>query len=268
MQWLSTSLVFIVWCSPGISAESPQAQLLHAETLHKKKQYAESLALADRLLSVPEVAAGAHKLSGANLALLGRGPEAELRFLKAVELAPKDAMALYYLGFARFRTFKYAEAVAPLRKAIELNPTHAESYYTLAVALEWCQDPSGAEKVYRRLIPLTANTPGEAGRPQLFLGRLLVTHGRYREAIEPLENAVRLLPKSAEALKYLGRAYRQVDRNDDALRVFKAAVSLTPADSEVRYLLMRTYRALGQDEQANAEAKAVESMTVTNETRK
>jgi tetratricopeptide (TPR) repeat protein len=265
MRCTIPSLAFLACYTVSAQVDSPQALLLQAEALHKQKQYAQSLAAAERLLTVPEVALAAYKLSGANLALLGRGPDAELRFQKAVELGPKDALAWYYLGFARFRIFKYREALDPLRKAIELNPHHTDSYYTLAVALEWLQEPAEAEKVYRKLIPLTAKIAGEAARTNLFLGRLLVTQSRYRDALDPLESAARLMPKSAEALKYLGRVYRQLERNEDALRVFETAVTLAPEDRELRYLLMRTYSALGKHQQADAEAKAIEGLAVTRE---
>ena len=251
----------VLAASCAIAAEpSPRERLVEAWSLYKNNRCAEAVAIADKLLDVVAVAPDAHKLSGICLAQLGRGPEAASRFLKAVEIAPEDAMAWFYLGFARLRMFRHSEAVAPLRRAIELNPGHAEAYYNLGIALEQSQQVAEAEKLYRRMVDIMGEIAGEAGRPQLFLGRMLVHNGRHAEAVAPLEVAAQRMPKSADALKFLGRAYRHVGRDEEALRVLEAALAINADDREVKYLLMRAYVALGREELAREQAKSIEAL--------
>jgi tetratricopeptide (TPR) repeat protein len=63
---------------------------------------------------------------------------------------------------------------------------------------------------------------------------LLLRKDDYAKAVPILEKAVALLPGSAEANFYLGRAYHMTLRPKDALAPFKRAVELAPSNLDYR----------------------------------
>ncbi|MCE2542567.1 MAG: tetratricopeptide repeat protein, partial [Acidobacteria bacterium] len=82
------------------------------------------------------------------------------------------------------------EAVAPLRRAMELQPDVAEAHNNLALAL--------------------------------------LQAGRAREALQPLRRAVELRPEYAEARYNLAHALSAADQPDAAAEEFRAALQLEP----------------------------------------
>jgi tetratricopeptide (TPR) repeat protein len=61
-------------------------------------------------------------------------PAAEQHFSKATQLEPNFADAYLGLGMALLEEKKYAEAVAPLEKAVKLQPGNPAGHYSLATA--------------------------------------------------------------------------------------------------------------------------------------
>jgi tetratricopeptide (TPR) repeat protein len=64
-----------------------------------------------------------------------RTEEAEEAYRKAIELDPKHAQAYYTLGVVLGMQDRTEEAEEAYRKAIELDPNHAKAYYNLGVML-------------------------------------------------------------------------------------------------------------------------------------
>ena len=62
------------------------------------------------------------------------------------------------------------------------------------------------------------------------LGILLCKRARWREAIEPLEQAAHLEPAGASARYYLGEAYNHIDQLPAALAAYEAAAALQPTN--------------------------------------
>ena len=87
-----------------------------------------------------------------------------------------------YLGW-RGRT---GEAIVALRKAIEINPFHADSHSNLGHLLAQLGKGAEAEKHMRLAIRHQPNFP----LPHFNLGRLLLTQGRYEEAIRHLHKTL------------------------------------------------------------------------------
>ena len=75
----------------------------------------------------------AHSNLGLVLKDLDNLEEAELSFRKAIELKPDFAFAHNNLGIILKNFGKSQEAELSLRKAIELNPNFAEAYYNLSL---------------------------------------------------------------------------------------------------------------------------------------
>jgi tetratricopeptide (TPR) repeat protein len=65
-----------------------------------------------------------------------------------------------------------------------------------------------------------------SGPRSLLKGEQLIHKGRYGDAVEQLETAVRLLPQNAQAWNHLGLAYHGSGRPPDALRAYQKALAL------------------------------------------
>ena len=82
------------------------------------------------------------------------------------------------------------------------------------------------------------------------LGLLYGQHGRYEEAVKPLQEAFRLDPDSFEINHDLGLSYFRLRRYDEARKPLERAVALRPDFFGSNALLGATLYALGEDEAA------------------
>ncbi|WP_334383348.1 MULTISPECIES: tetratricopeptide repeat protein [unclassified Bradyrhizobium] len=134
---------------------------------------------------------------GASYERLGKWPEAEADYLKALELDPDQPSVLNELGFNWVdRNLKLKEGLALLEKAVKLQPDNGD----MLDSLGWAH--------YRL--------------------------GDYHEAIKLIERAAALEPKSSEIRNHLGDAYWRTGRQDEARKSWEQALSLKPdpADAE------------------------------------
>lgn len=77
---------------------------------------------------------------------------AERSFRQAAELAPNEAWVQERFGAILVRMGKSTDALAPLERAIQLEPYYAESYWLLAKAWEGSGDKVAAMKAYQQYL--------------------------------------------------------------------------------------------------------------------
>ncbi len=65
----------------------------------------------------------------------------------------------------------------------------------------------------------------------------MIKEGRYGEAVEQLQTATELLPKTAQAWNHLGLAYQGNHQPDEALKAYRTALSLDHKLAAARYNL-------------------------------
>ena len=85
---------------------------------------------------------------------------------------------------------------------------------------------------------------------QAALGISYVQVGRYVEAVQHLEEALRLDSRSANAHNYLGGALLALRRGQDALVHFRRAVALSPRDEHLHFNLAKALDQTGHDAEA------------------
>lgn len=103
-------------------------------------------------------------------------------------------------------TFHKVESIQSYKRAIEIDPTHPETFYGLA-------------EVYMTRLPSRRVDPGELANQAAM-------------AAEAYKQAIRLKPDYFEAHLGLARAYSSLDRFDDAIEACKIALSIKPASPE------------------------------------
>jgi tetratricopeptide (TPR) repeat protein len=169
---------------------------------------------------------------------------------------PNYSLAHGRLGAARLGAADPAGALAPLRRAIELDERNAEAHYHLGVAL--IQAGQGRADLEAAL---AANQQAIALRPGLVqahanAARILLLIGRPQEAEAAARQAIALDPEFMAAHAHLAEALFRQERYDEAARGFAGLVPLSPGDPEIRSPLIVSLIHTGDLAAARREAEA------------
>ena len=166
---------------------SAEAYAHVSEALLRQKRYASADAiLKDGLRRHPEDDTLLFA-RGAAIERLGRAIEAERLLAKAIQVNPKNAMALNYLGYMLAdRGVKLQEAVAYIQRALALDPKNAAYLDSLGWAQFRMSRVDEAEKNLRTALQYEADDPAILEH----LGDLLMQTGRKEEALGVWQKAL------------------------------------------------------------------------------
>ena len=158
-----------------------------------------------------------------------------------VETAPIDTMQqmrfnhLYYEAMARVMQNKHDEAFELLRRATEVDSTHAPSYYTLSDMAYAMDDSKKAIELVERAIRLDSTNLYY----NVSASTICRQAGLVDKAIEWMERATRINPEMVDLYYNLGELYQSVDSLNDCLRVLDKIEELEGIN--VRTALYRYY---------------------------
>jgi tetratricopeptide (TPR) repeat protein len=249
----------------------------YARAFHRG-DYAGAMALAAERLNAQPGDVQARIVLARVEAARGRFQEAYTGFRKALDLDPRSADALYYLGItagvlaqaeyerllamapgsarahqllgqshqAQGRT---AEAEAELKAALEAGPPTAEVLTALGdIARRSRLDFAGARSYYSRAIELA---PGSY-EALYGVGVCDSYAGEHAKAIESFRRALHIAPNSAPARLALGISLLQTGLAAQAVEELQAAAKLEPRMRQAYYQLGRAYQALGRAQEAES----------------
>ncbi|HVF67235.1 MAG TPA: tetratricopeptide repeat protein [Pyrinomonadaceae bacterium] len=162
----------------------------------------------------------------------GKSDDARKSFERALELDPRSAPALAYLGSTYGERGQYAEAASYYERAVNAAPGVAVPYYLAADAL-LKQPEVDAPRVERYLARAVELEPDFASA-HMALAKLYVRGERWAEAAAGFERVTRLDPDSAEAHYQLGRVYVRLKRAAEAQRELDRFKQLSDAQKEKR----------------------------------
>jgi arylsulfatase A-like enzyme/Flp pilus assembly protein TadD len=138
-----------------------------------------------------------------------------------------DVDHLMMRGIELHQQHRDAEAIDAYRRVIERRPDMGLAYRRLAF-LQWENGaPQDAIATLRRAIDVI----GADVDIDIRLGTYLAETGAVTEAIPMLERAAKAEPDNTEALNALGIAYAHAGRNADALRTFARILTINPRDA-------------------------------------
>jgi tetratricopeptide (TPR) repeat protein len=157
---------------------------------------------------------------------------------KARTLEPREAAVLYGLGRVALEERQYAEAVADLEAALALVPSASRVHYPLAMAYRAAGDTNKAQAQLKLRgdedLPPADGLMGEIGS-LLKNAEALETRGvramdagRWSDAVDSLEQAVRAAPANAFTRLNLGTSLYMSGHADRALEQYRTAVRLSP----------------------------------------
>ncbi len=187
------------------------------------------------------------------------------RLRGAAEVDPEDPGAWARLGEALLLERSFRAAEEPLRRAVELDPTNAETRIALASALWENNQPDDALLHVREATALRPADPA----PHRLLGGILLWRGEYMDAAESLERSMSLTEPDAEQLLELARAWEgaagaEPGRSEELLQraeaAYRRATALAPEHSEAFYGLAQVLRQLGRTEEAGAQMERYQAL--------
>lgn len=176
------------------------------------------------------------------LVYAGNTLKALQRAEQAVVLNPNSAENL--AGYCRALDWEaqYGLALDACECAIELDPAYAPAYAFLSEVYADQADWIPARTTAQKALELDFQNLDAHHN----MGYALEVQGRYREAVEFYENAIKLAPNLAPLYLAAGRNYYWLGNFEDAEERFKQAIKLAPADSEAYDRLGWTYHTDGE----------------------
>ncbi|MFL6257122.1 MAG: tetratricopeptide repeat protein [Pyrinomonadaceae bacterium] len=138
----------------------------------------------------------------------------------AAQPNPRAKDAYVQTGVIQFGLGRYKEAADALGLAVPLGEIGTAGHYFLGKSYQQTERDAEALASLRK----ATGDPQFAADANLSVGLLLMKQNQAREAVAPLEQAVRLgAQPTAVAQMLLGNAYLAVDRPEDALTALRAA---------------------------------------------
>jgi TolB-like protein/Flp pilus assembly protein TadD len=184
---------------------------------------------------------------------------------EAIALDPEFPNPYLLLGNTHFMDLVYGSSKSPrksikqayelISKAIALDDSFAGAHANLGwmyILKERNYDKAIAQ--CERALELSPNLDVATG----WMGRVLMFVGRYEEAVQYLEQTLRLNPMPEPwAFRWLGSAYTWVGRHEEAIANHKKALQRAPNDILTHRSLIVTYSRAGRMEEARAEVEEV-----------
>jgi tetratricopeptide (TPR) repeat protein len=164
--------------------------------------------------------AAAHITLATSLVRSG-APGATSAAQKAVEVAPASDAAQMALGQALAAEGKHAEAEAPFRKVLELQPKSAEAHASIADIQFRRKDFDGVIASVGTALELDRSLT----RLYSIRGRAQYEKGKEDEAIGDLQTAVAVKSEDSDAHLLLGRIYRKRRQLDLAAKHYQSAAA-------------------------------------------
>jgi len=156
---------------------------------------------------------------------------------EAVRLKPDDAASHNYLGLVYSSLRRFGDAIDSSKKALSLDPAMLEPKVNLVISYE---QMGLTEQMLEPLLAVVEKLPNDAYYQSL-LGWVEYQLGHPKEAIQPLQDAIRLGSKNPRDHRYLGEAFLALGQYEWAIQPLRRAISMTPGLPEPHYNLGTAY---------------------------
>jgi arylsulfatase A-like enzyme/Flp pilus assembly protein TadD len=163
-----------------------------------------------------------------------------------LEAHPQLPLAHYKLGQAYSQTENYPAAMEQFKMALALSLDAVGPSFELALTYQRLGRTDDAVLGFRRTLQLDPSHY----EARVNLGVLLTGSNKLPEAIDELQKAAALAPRSPSALSALGIAYSLNGENDRGVEAMKRALQLSPSDAFLHANLGAIYKRMGRSAEA------------------
>jgi Flp pilus assembly protein TadD len=197
----------------------------------------------------------------------GRYTDAHAVAQRAAKAMPSSDQAYAVRGMAEMRMLRYTEAAKSYGQAVELNPKAPEVNLGLAMSLWAAGNTAESFAIFEQGLK---RFPEDAHH-YLEYGRLLLKSSKPDDstaetrAIALLQNALTLNRSLPEAHYLLGDLALRRGNSEEALQHLEQAVKLDPGSSKIHFALSRTHRRLGRMDDAAREEGIFQALKAREE---
>lgn len=176
-----------------------------------------------------------------NLHKAGELGKAEEVYRRVLRSTPDHAVALHFLGVARFQQGGRQEGIDLVQRALASDPSYVDAWSNLGNLYKESGRAEEAEAAYRQALAVN-DRHAEAWNN---LGIVLRARSRPSEAVVALQTAIQCSPRFADAHFNLGNALRDCDLTGRAIEAYRDARALNPAHARAHSRLGMTLYAVG-----------------------
>ena len=244
----------LLWEAAGLAPDDGDIQNRLGEALQRIGALDAAIAAYRQALGArPEFRKAANNLI-LTLVAAGRGPEAVERARKAVNSSPHDPDAHFTLGLAQSEQ-DVEGAMGSFRRVLELDPRHALARYNLGLVLKRADRMSEAVAELRRAIEIQPRAEAHYA-----LGVIYWHQGDLNAAAGALRAATAADAGYADAHYTLGAVLNAQGDRKGAAGSLRRALALRPDLAGAHYSLSRVLQASGDADGAKAHLAEAEAL--------
>ena len=172
---------------------------------------------------------------------------AESLYQRSLSLNPNSAMVHDDYGITYLSpTGRHKEAIAELKRAVELDPLSAQYPHDLGWVMQMARQYDAAMEQFQKALQM------ESGMTNAYrgLGEGYAYKGMHDKSIEAMQNLVKTTEVSPYALGSLGWAYGVAGRKDEALKILDTLKQKAKLEPVAPSDFARVYLGLGDKDQA------------------
>ncbi|MBN2578761.1 MAG: tetratricopeptide repeat protein [Pirellulales bacterium] len=178
---------------------------------------------------------------------LRRNTQEAIAYLrKTIEIDPSFSLAYSNLGTVLSGCGRTDEAIAEYQKALQIDPKSATIHFNLGTVLEGCGRIDQAVEQYQETLKIDPDHATAHNN----LGSILDKKGRHQEAIAHYRKALEINPQHALARNNLANALRSCGRRDEAIAEYQKVLEIAPTLAIVHYNLGITLSDCGRIDEA------------------
>ncbi|KAG0622296.1 hypothetical protein M758_3G087700 [Ceratodon purpureus] len=211
---------------------SPQAWCVMGNCFSLQKDHETALKFFQRALQLDPHFTYAHTLCGHEYVAMEDFEEGLICYRKAIRLDSRHYNAWYGLGTIYFRQEKYELAEYHFRRALYVNSRSSVLHCYLGMALHALKKNSEALALLEQAIVADPKNP----LPKFQRANVLMSEGRYHEALAELEELKELAPRESSVFFLMGRIYKRLDMLERAIHHFCIALDLKPSTTDVNLI--------------------------------
>jgi tetratricopeptide (TPR) repeat protein len=207
------------------------AQMHTAMILKKEGKPAEAVAVLSRAIARKGDDAILYLYLSSSYEEIKDLPAAEKTVLEGLGRFPRNADLHYILGTLQEKTNRFEESILSMQKALEIDPKNADalnfigySYADRGIHLEEAE----------RLIVEALKIKPDNGYILDSLGWVHFRRNKIESALQHLKRALELLPADANIMEHLGDVYQKIGRNQEALEYYRKAAAIDPGNKALK----------------------------------
>jgi serine/threonine protein kinase/tetratricopeptide (TPR) repeat protein len=183
----------------------------------------------------------------------GRYEDAANAFQHVIQLAPDSYRGYSNLGGAYLALGRYSDAIPKFEQSAEIRPT-AFCYSNLATAYFYQKRYADAARTYEQAVQLEQTEYSEWGNlAEAYYwapGKRAEAEETYRKAIALAEAQLRVNPRDAEVLSWVGLYHAMLQERNVSLHYLNEALLVAPRNPEVLFNAAKAENQLGDSQKA------------------